>query len=109
MPRLRIPRGHQDRAKGDPTQFHALQTAGHNASGIMRETGLGRTYVRTWIRLEALPERNRMEPRVGMAAFYREYLIRRWTEGNQSVRLLMAELETLGYVLTLLAHRHAPP
>jgi transposase len=75
-----------------------LQSAGHNASAIMRETGLGRTYVRTWIRLEELPERNRMEPRVGMAAFYEEYLIRRWAEGNQSVRLLMAEIETLGYV-----------
>jgi hypothetical protein len=51
-----------------------LQAAGHNASAIMRETGLGRTYVRTWVRLDDLPERNRMEPRVGMAAFYREYL-----------------------------------
>ena len=48
--------------------------------------------------LEDLPERNRMEPRVGMAAFYREYLIRRWAEGCQSVRLLMAEIEPLGYV-----------
>jgi hypothetical protein len=75
-----------------------LQAAGHNASAIMRETGLGRTYVRTWVRLEELPERNRMEPRVGMAAFYREYLTRRWAEGCQSVRLLMAEIETLGYV-----------
>jgi transposase len=75
-----------------------LQAAGHNAQAIMRETGLGRTYVRTWIRLEDLPERNRMDPRVGMAAFYREYLVRRWAEGCCSVRLLMAEIEPLGYV-----------
>jgi transposase len=75
-----------------------LQAAGHNAQAIMRETGIGRTYVQTWVRLEDLPERNRMEPRVGMAAFYREYLIQRWAEGCQSVRLLMAEIETLGYV-----------
>jgi hypothetical protein len=73
-----------------------LQAAGHNAQAIMRETGLGRTYVRTWIRLEDLPERNRMEPRVGMARFYREYLVRRWAEGCRSVRLLMAEIEPLG-------------
>jgi hypothetical protein len=75
-----------------------LQAAGHNAQAIMRETGIGRTYVRAWIRLEDLPERNRMEPRVGMAAFYREYLMRRWAEGCQSVRMPMAEIETLGYV-----------
>jgi hypothetical protein len=39
-----------------------------------------------------------MEPRVGMAAFYREYLLQRWAEGCQNVRELMAEIETLGCV-----------
>jgi len=45
-----------------------------------------------------LPERNRMDPRVGMAEFYREYLLRRWTEGCQVGRVLMGEIQTLGYV-----------
>ena len=49
-------------------------------------------------RLDALPERNRMEPRVGMPEFYRAYLMRRWVEGCQSVRVLMAEIQTLGYL-----------
>jgi hypothetical protein len=33
-----------------------------------------------------------------MAAFYREYLVRRWAEGCRSGRLLMAEIEPLGYI-----------
>jgi hypothetical protein len=44
----------------------------------MREIGIGRTYFTKWIRLNDLPERNRMEPRVGMPAFYRAYLQRGW-------------------------------
>lgn len=39
-----------------------------------------------------------MAPRPGMPDFYREYLQRRWTDGCQSGRLLMAEIQTLGYV-----------
>jgi hypothetical protein len=75
-----------------------LQVAGHSAQAIMRETGLGRCYVSKWIRLDDLPDRNRMEPRVGMPEFYRAYLLRRWAEGCQSVRVLMGETQTLGYV-----------
>ncbi|MEP7307483.1 MAG: transposase [Acidobacteriota bacterium] len=75
-----------------------LQAAGHSAQGIMRETGIGRCYVTKWLRLDDLPERHRMEPRVGMPEFYREYLMRRWAEGCESVRVLMAEIQTLGYV-----------
>jgi hypothetical protein len=45
----------------------------------MRETGLGRTYMRTWIRLDDFPARNRMEPRGDMAEFYCAYLMWRWS------------------------------
>jgi hypothetical protein len=75
-----------------------LQAAGRSAQAIMRETGIGRRFVTNWIRLTDLPERNRMDPRVGMAEFYREYLLRRWGEGCQIGRVLMGEIETLGYV-----------
>jgi transposase len=75
-----------------------LQAAGRSAQAIMRETGIGRRFVTNWIRLNDLPERNRMDPRVGMAEFYREYLLRRWTEGCQIGRVLMGEIQTLGYV-----------
>jgi hypothetical protein len=63
-----------------------LQPPGHSAQAIMRETGIGRTYVTKWLRLNDLPDRNQMEPRIGMPAFYRAHLHRRWGEGCQSVR-----------------------
>ncbi|MDX6484255.1 MAG: hypothetical protein QOE95_2026, partial [Gaiellaceae bacterium] len=75
-----------------------LQAAGLSAAAIMRETGIGRKLVLTWIRLRELPERNRMAPRPGMPEFYREYLWQRWTEGCHSVKRLMAEIQPLGYV-----------
>ena len=37
-----------------------LQAAGLSAAAIMRETGIGRKSVLTWIRLRELPRRNRM-------------------------------------------------
>ena len=75
-----------------------LHAAGRSAQAIMRQTGIGRSSVRKWIRLTELPTRNRMAPRPGMPDFYREYLQRRWTEGCQSARMLMAEIQPLGYV-----------
>jgi transposase len=75
-----------------------LQAAGRTGQAIMRETGIGRNSVRTWWRVSELPSRKRMAPRPGMPAFYHDYLQRRWTEGCRSGRLLMAEIQALGYV-----------
>jgi hypothetical protein len=61
-------------------RFHLvkrLQAAGLSAAAIMRETGIGRKSVLTWIPMSELPRRARMEPRPGMPEFYREYLWRR--------------------------------
>jgi hypothetical protein len=55
--------------------------SGGTAQAIMRETGLGRAYVRKWIHLSELPTRNRMAPRPGIPDFFQEYLRRRWTKG----------------------------
>jgi hypothetical protein len=79
-----------------------LQAAGLSAAAIMRETGISRKLVLMWIRLRELPPRNRMAPRPGMPAFYREYLWQRWTEGCQSVKRLMAEIP-----ISPLRHRRA--
>ena len=65
---------------------------------IIRETGIGRNSVRKWWRVSELPPRKRMAPRPGMPAFYHDYLQRRWTEGCRSGRVLMAEIQALGYV-----------
>jgi transposase len=91
----------QERRTLQLEQFHLvkrLQVAGHTAQAIMRETGIGRASVRKWIRLGDAPSRGRMTPQPGMPAFYRDYLQRRWTDGCQSARRLMAEIQPLGYV-----------
>ncbi len=75
-----------------------LQAAGRTAQAIMRETGLGRAYVRRWVYLSELPTRNRMAPRAGMAEFYRDYLRGRWADGCQNGRLLLAEIQARGYI-----------
>lgn len=75
-----------------------LQAAGRSGQAIIRETAIGRGSVRKWMRVSELPPRKRMAPRPGMPDFYREYLRRRWTEGCQSGRRLMAEIQTLGFV-----------
>jgi hypothetical protein len=95
---------HHNRAKAHAFALGRFIDADHlrardrRACAIMRETGLGWASVRKWIRLSDLPMRNRMAPRPGMPEFYREYLQRRWTEGCQSARVLMAEIQTLGYI-----------
>ena len=60
----------------------------------MRKTGLGRVGVY----LSELPTRNRMAPRPGMPDFYRADLQRQWREGRHAGRVLLAEIQTLGYI-----------
>jgi hypothetical protein len=50
---------------------HRLRHAGMNASQIVRETAISRKRVDKWLRLPALPERNKMEPKVDSPALSR--------------------------------------
>ena len=67
-------------------------------AGALRDTGIGRGSVYKWMRLGELPPRRQMDPRHGMPAFYRAYLMERWAAGQQSGRLLLAEIKSRGYV-----------
>ena len=75
-----------------------LQAAGRSGAAIIRETRVGRASVRKWLRLPALPPRQRMAPRPGMPAFYESYLAQRWRDGCHSVKHLMAEIRPMGYI-----------
>ena len=68
-----------------------------NVSQIVRKTGISRKRVDKWLRLSELPERNKMEPKMDSPAFFRDYLVRRWSAGCHHVKTLMAELRTRGY------------
>ena len=50
-----------------------------------------------WLRFSELPERNKMEPKMDSPAFFRDYLVRRWSAGCHHVKTLLAELRKRGY------------
>jgi hypothetical protein len=88
------------RCRGKLELFHIVQNLyarGMRASEIVRQTGVCRHRVDKWIRLRELPERSRMAPKSAMPGFYYEYLAKRWAEGCQNVRMLLAEIRDLGY------------
>ena len=67
-------------------------------SQIARQLGLCRRRIDKWIWLDELPERNRMQPRLGMAESFRDYLRQRWEAGCRHGRTLFTEIRKLGYV-----------
>ena len=65
---------------------------------IARQLGLCRRRIDKWIQLDELPERSRMQPRLGMPESFRDYLRQRWEAGCRHGRTLFAEIRKLGYV-----------
>lgn len=78
-------------------QVMTLHRQGRNNQQIMRATGVGRRRVETWTRLGYLPERNRMEPRPGMPAAFKDYLAQRWSQGCRQGKDLLKEVREEGY------------
>ena len=70
---------------------------GATAAAIALELGLHRRIVGKWIRLEALPERNRMTPKDSTPSRFHSFLECRWAEGFRNVRGLLREVQVLGY------------
>jgi transposase len=75
-----------------------MKSAGMKVSQIVRHLGINRRRIDRWIRLDTLPERNRMEPRPGMVEWFRGYLQQRWAAGCRHGRTLLAEIRERGYV-----------
>jgi len=78
--------------------LHRMKAAGLTVTDMAKELGLNRRRLSRWLCLDALPERNRMQPRPGMSEAFREYLRQRWEEGCRHGRTLFAEVRELGYV-----------
>jgi hypothetical protein len=74
-----------------------MRASGMKVSEIANQLGLNRRRFDRWLRLEQLPERNRMEPRPGMIESFRGYLQQRWEVGCRHGRTLLAEIRELGY------------
>jgi transposase len=78
--------------------IHQMKTTGMAVIEIANHLGLNRRRIDRWLRLDTLPERNRMEPRPGMVESFRGYLQQRWDTGCRHGRTLFAEIQALGYV-----------
>jgi len=78
--------------------LHRMKAAGLMVTEMAEQLGLNRRRLDRWLRLDTLPERNRMQPRPGMAESFREYLRQRWDAGCQHGRTLFAEVRELGYI-----------
>jgi transposase len=76
---------------------HEMRASGMNVNEIANHLGLNRRRFDRWLRLDQLPERNRMEPRPGMIESFRGYLRQRWEAGCRHGRTLLAEIRELGY------------
>ena len=74
-----------------------LHAQGMRAFEIVRATGISRGRVDKWLRLQECPPRNRMAPRPGSVEYFREELRRRWEQGYQNGKQLLAEIRQLGY------------
>jgi transposase len=74
-----------------------LRAAGLKASQIARHLSLNRRRIDRWLRLDTLPDRNRMEPRPGMVEWFHDYLRQRWEAGCRHGRTLLAEIRERGY------------
>ena len=86
-----------------------MKADGLKVSQIASHLGLNRRRIDRWLRLDTLPERNRMEPRPGMVEWSRDYLRQRWEAGCRNGRTLLAEIRERGDVvpsLSLLSSFH---
>ena len=54
--------------------LHRMKAAGLTVTEIAKQLGLNRRRLDRWLRLDTLPERNRMQPRPGMVESFRELL-----------------------------------
>lgn len=77
--------------------MRALHAAHKTAAQIVRDLGFSRKRVDKWIRLETLPERNRMMPKPRSPGFYQDHLATRWADGCTDSRRPMVEIQALGY------------
>jgi hypothetical protein len=77
--------------------IHRMKNAGMKVTQIAGHLGLNRRRLDRWLRLDTLPERNRMEPRPGMVEWFRGYLQQRWAAGCRHGRTLLAEIRERGY------------
>jgi hypothetical protein len=75
-----------------------LSAQGSKVIDVMRQAGISRGLADKWLRLAEWPPRAKRTSGPGMAKDFREELWRRWEQGQQEGKQLLAEIRPLGYV-----------
>ncbi len=78
-------------------QVRTLYEVGNTEAEIVRELGINRKRVYTWICLQTVLTKNPLTPEPCIPAFYKAYLESRWAEGYQSGRGLLKEIKCPSY------------
>src|SRR5690606_5442280 len=77
--------------------IHALYTKTRSIHAVARELGLSRHTVRKYLRAPECPQPKPRAKRKSILDPYRDYLIRRWSEGCHNAAALYREITGLGY------------
>jgi hypothetical protein len=81
-------------------RFKTLQATKLPMAVIARQLGFNRRRLDRWAKVEALPTRSPMPARPRSAEPFRAYLRQRWDAGYRNGRLLLEEIQALGYTGT---------
>ena len=65
---------------------------------IAAEIGIGRRTVAKWFAMDDLPHRRRFMLKRSSSLYFKEFLTRRWSEGNGVDRRLFRDVRARGYV-----------
>jgi transposase len=81
-------------------RFKTLQATKLPMAVIARQLGFNRRRLDRWAKVDALPTRSPMPARPRSAEPFRAYLRQRWDAGYRNGRLLLGEIQALGYTGT---------
>ncbi|WP_330334656.1 ISL3 family transposase [Streptomyces sp. NBC_00536] len=87
-----------DRARGTHTAIHDLLAQGMGLRAVARQLGIGRKTVQRYARVERWQDKVPLWPRrPSLLDPHRDYLLRRWDEGEHSSTALHREITARGY------------
>ena len=92
---LRFERRHARQTLFD--QVKLLHASGKTLIDIAVETGVKRRTVAKWMKMDVLPHRRRLSLKTSSPLYFKEFLTRRWAEGDRVGRRLFQDIRRRGY------------
>jgi len=82
-------------------EIHRLHEEGHTNKAISKHFGMGQSTVGKFLRAQQFPERAQRAQVSGKLGAFHPLLREHWDAGNRDMKLVLAELRTLGYTGSL--------